>query len=145
MSFQFDTSGVVDAPAGSYLTLDGQKFLALGFGALSPFVQGYVEMMFREAFEASPMGEGLGPSFDGIPVFAFSDLAAETLSRIIEDCERVCSHLPTQYASFWGVRPEPFDQERNGRLFWKDRQSGLRKNFPPLTLTLGEDGKVRFA
>lgn len=76
----------------------------------------------------------------------FSDLAPETLARIITDCER--------YASKFSPSPNI----SAGADFWRNRQrtafhfvdgetcrSLKSMGFPPTTVQLGDDGKVGFA
>lgn len=62
----------------------------------------------------------------------FSDLAPETLARVIADCEAVKPQYPEGLS--W-----------QGRAFWERRQAGAIGYLPPLTVQLGDDGKVRFA
>lgn len=125
MTFQLDTSGAVAAteahdPAGLSLIWHWDD--------LSPFVQGYVGAVLRAA-DVTP----------GVPhdrYVAFSDLAPETLARIIADCEGLQSRLPR-----WTERGDA------GSVFWSERQDGqwIGYGFPPLTIQLGDDGKVKFA
>lgn len=114
MSFQLDTSGHVEAASGDipWLTV---------WSDLSPFTQGYIEALFAERFQF-----GVG----------FSDLAPETLVRIIADCEAAISQgedSAQNGAAFWAVRNHPMMPSGE----WTRR-------FPPLTVHLGDDGKVRF-
>ena len=125
---------------------------------LSPFAQGYIEALAADNFAriaAMPSdndetghckhcgrdnrGEGLegiepGPCSDDCPrqEIRFSDLAPETLARIITDCERFAKMHPTAAATV------------GGKGAWTERQSGGFPRFPPLTVRLGDDGKVRF-
>ena len=95
---------------------------------LSPFAQGYVEAMLQptEALYIS-----LTDRFAN-----FSDLAPETLARVMADCE-----LRQKYDAA-GVGY----QRDDGAHFWAERQAdNLAKYFPPLTVALCDDGKVRFA
>lgn len=62
----------------------------------------------------------------------FSDLAPETLARIMEDCER--------FADLHGNATTA----QTAAIFWRNRQAGGYPSFPPLTPFLGDDGKVRF-
>lgn len=64
---------------------------------------------------------------------AFSDLAPETLARIIADCEAA------------QVAQADHSYKSTGLEFWMVRQRGHVASFPPLTVQLGDDGKVRFA
>lgn len=69
-----------------------------------------------------------------LPPPAFYRLARETLARIIEDCALA--------GPFWCM---PKTAE-GGRNFWAARQNPGKWNntgtFPPLTVSLGDDGKV---
>jgi hypothetical protein len=129
MAFQLDTSGRVECPA---------SFQPLGWAIwsdLDPFTQGYVEAAMRSLYEAH---HSAGIAARMRVTYLFSDLAPETLARIIADCGR-----------FNESRIAPLV---NGAGFWSKRQAGLYRGhetgfprFPPLALTLGEDGKLRFA
>lgn len=116
MTFQLDTSGrVIIEVSEAFETY-------YEWSDLSPFTQGYIEALFEERFQ-----------FGG----GFSDLAPETLARIIADCE---SARPRYVIPGYPGGPE------SGRTFWIDRQSPEHiHGFPPLTVQLGDDGKVRFA
>lgn len=118
-------------------TLDtsGAVMLAPGFiwSDLSPFEQGYVEAMFASWKAQCDLD---GDDFD----VGFSDLAPETLAAIRKDCAALVSP-PYVFAS---------DADA-GRFCWEWRQRGwrnatggppLREAFPPLTVSLGDDGKV---
>lgn len=71
---------------------------------------------------------------DELEMPTFSDLAPETLVRIIADCEAMERHLRRERMKTAGGRA------------WELRQSGFwPKTWPPLTIRLGDDGKVRFA
>lgn len=108
---------------------------------LDPFTQGYVEAMFAEwkvtakgkAFtEDGPLlattWEGPPPILDAargiIRSPRFSDLAPETLTRIIEDCAKAQRDVPTER-----------DRD-HGEYFW--RACALAGTTP----YLGDDGKV---
>lgn len=124
MAFQLDTSGsvgiVTAAPQG------GSYCQTVWWRNLSPFAQGYVEALFASLDD--DIGAELGVLNRKSP--AFSDLAPETLARIIADCEE------------W-QRWRGFE----GGAVWRARQAGelADMGFPPLTVQLGDDGKVRFA
>lgn len=101
---------------------------------LSPFCQGYVEAMLS------------GVRVHGVGEYAssrsarFSDLAPETLARIMEDCakgvELSIAPLGRQYN----------DNASGGACLYEDRQSGRLTgiSFPPLTVYLGDEGKIYF-
>lgn len=73
----------------------------------------------------------------------FSDLAPETLARIIADCEKVCALYgfkdAEEGAAFWDARQE---KPRPLQNLFRETFGAL---FPPLTVQLCDDGKVRFA
>ncbi len=120
--FQLDTSGEVPrvAPNG-----DPVIVAPYVWPDLDPFTQGYVEAMFADDATQDALMDEHGQVHHG-----FSDFAPETLARIIADCERAASEPPSPLL---------------GRQFWEQRQRAMRADHPPLALTLGEDGKVRFA
>lgn len=126
--FQLDTSGAVTLTG-----FDNGKPLVVEWRDLSPFTQGYIEAAFRF------MHDYLGLRAGRYAPLAFSDLAPETLARIIADCE-------VWISGFVGrTRLAAPDRADMGCEFWRIRQAGRRSTFPPLTVQLGDDGKVRFA
>lgn len=134
---------------------------------LSPFEQGYVEAMFAsgvrqcerccgngeliadEARYLSPLDgdkgdEAVGdcPNCSGRGEFTlggFSDLAPETLAAIRKDCSAIVALYQPHIEGRIGASA--------GEGFWLGRQLGhyATDGFPPLTVTLGDDGKVRFS
>lgn len=165
--FVLDTSGVVSIPhsADGY----GQGDPLWGdytWDRLSPFTQGYVEAQFEdqrttsldakacEAFvgalidPAAPnealtaasrryreavrhqKESGLYPTPILITEAGFSDLAGEALARIIADCRSKTAASLTTLVAYEGKR------------FWERRQAGEDAYFPPLTVALGDDGRV---
>lgn len=165
--FQVDTSGFVDMKH-----LDPEDRHCIYWRNLSPFEQGYTRTAFASLIEewrhqvgfkagdkvrvhtdevgtvtARKTGTtksvhvlfspGLGGEyfpFECTPVApGFSDLAPETLARIREDCAAYRQRL----------LPSDLNHARYGEGFWIDRQRA-GSHFPPLTLYLGDDGKVRF-
>lgn len=130
--FTLDTSGMV------LMVLPNNYSEAIHWVSLDPFKQGYLEAAARSLY-LTLLGRGWEPE-DAVKAVAFRKWAPETLARIIADCAVVgptFAHLPA------------LRQIEGGRDFWANRQSGsLRryhlKPFPPLTVTLGDDGKVRF-
>lgn len=98
---------------------------------LDAFTQGYVEALFESG------GGRIGPVFQW--VCGFSDLAPETLARIIADCAAVADFAEffadNPGASFWLNRQSAWPA-------WSDRRPRLVDRFPPLTAYLGDDGKV---
>lgn len=115
--FQLDTSGAVAAHMWRPLT--GRKQY-VRWCDLSPFCQGYTAAILEAA---------------NAP---FHKLARATLARIIADCEGVLTKF----------KPERPDAELGG-CFWVGRNKGThrpgefeRAGFPPLTVTLGDDGLI---
>lgn len=139
MTLQLDTSGLVRAAPGTWFNCNGARHGALQFGTLSPFTQGYIEALFAGIEYPAAQDTAYLPK-------GFSDLAPETLARIIAD-ERTYLTLPG------------FDMEGStfiGQKAWVQRQAGwpvapfglvdeYRAALPPLTVQLGDDGMVRFA
>jgi hypothetical protein len=119
--FQLDTSGYVVDIIGCNGRQRGHLCEWLD---LTLFEQGCVEALLRSFFD-SPMGQemALGGRFVG-----FSGLAPETLQRIRDDCARF-------------TKCDPFGADV-GRHFYRVRQTGAWSDFPPLTIRLGDDGKV---
>lgn len=124
--FQLDTSGVV-----TLNKFDPEAYMGypehVNWDRLSPFAQGYVEALLRGLYENYEQQVAAYR-------FRFDNLAPETLARIIEDCatlERRAAYMV------------PTDAEQ-GAITWASRQRGDIADFPPLTLSLGDDGKVVF-
>ena len=86
---------------------------------LDPFTQGYITSI---AMDKSWV--------DGRASFAFSDLAPSTLAAILKDC-----------GDYREVRPRDVSAYA-GKCFWTWRQAGEFPPFPPLTPSLGDDGRV---
>lgn len=105
------------------LKLDTSRTVRAGFvhyswHHLEPIHQGFIAAMFAKSSST----------------FGYADLAPETLQTIIVDLTRY-------------LRLTPGANDRDmGAMFFNDRQAGkwTRVCFEPLTITLGEDGKVRF-
>lgn len=129
--FVLDTSGAVHGVIAS----DGDLCANL-WSDLSPFTQGYIEALFAGVVDGSTRLTG---NLDLIPdEWAFRHLAPETLARIIADCEAFAAGGLNDGAAY---------DVGTGRQFWEARQKGLwvTIDLPPLTVQLGDDGKVRFA
>ncbi len=122
MTFQLDTTGEVSSRISPTVFLTWED--------LSPFTQGYVEALI--ANDALPLYNVATPP-------GFRHLAPETLARIIEECER-CER---GYRALGIQTIERFA----GFNVWTLQQAGtlVEQGFPPLTVHLGDDGKVRFA
>lgn len=136
-----DTSGDVGPmPAGPM----NERFMR--WSDLDPFTQGYIEAALSSIRKGCEYCSGRGevggwlgqtaesggyysePCDECVP--AFSDLAQETLARIIADCE--------------AFQPSPVTAE-HGRRVWALRQRGeYGRGFPPQTVILRDDGKVYF-
>jgi hypothetical protein len=121
--FTLDTSGAVR------LRRDKIRLNTL-WSDLDPFTQGYVEALF-----ASEIEDDIGAKVSFARLYGFSDLAPEALAIILADCAE------------FSANPIYRDVEltaEHGRLFWRLRQAGC-PDFPPLTVSLGDDGKVRLS
>lgn len=122
MTFPLDKTGIVrgDYNSTGYLSWDD----------LSPLTQGYVDA----AKDWCDLAVG-----EAMPVdWGFSHLASDTLAHIISDCERFLSMGLGENDYTHGVR------------FWQIRTrqqvcGGFHPAFPPLSIHLGDDGKVVFA
>lgn len=126
MTFQLDTTGAV----GPYRSTDLVSTYALSWSDLDAFTQGYVEALFQ-----SVQVDALGATYAERPSLspAFSDLAPETLARIIADC------------AVSAAQPTTGEPRGEGAAFWRLRNACDYVGFPPLNVQLGDDGKVRFA
>lgn len=123
-AFTLDTSGFVTLPA---LRRAPNFVSRIRWSDLSPFEQGYTTGVFASAEEAGISIRRGAPSAwmpeTQIGV-AFSDLAPETLARIMKECGKVTGLAATREA---------------GRYFWQLRNTppGLRA-FPPVAPYLGD-------
>lgn len=122
MTFQLDTTGIVsgDFNRTGYLTWDD----------LSSFTQGYIKALFASVFD---WATHTVTDDEGHVSLGFRHLAPEALARIIADCDRFRKMYPSASATV------------GGRGLWTERQAGGLPRFPPLTVQLGDDGKVRLA
>lgn len=122
--FQLDTSGFVTVlhPRGADVV--GEEIRWPDF---TPFAQGYTAALFAtritrgEQRWTGPLSEFAG----------FSDLAPETVERIREDC-----------AALVGAH-EHLNRQDVGAVFWHSRQKGNQPRFPPQTISIDDNGKVR--
>ena len=144
MTFQLDTSGYV--AMGSE---HGARFAGINmvWSDLSPFAQGYVEALFAAASDDldRQYRESGETADDGNGPFGFSDLAPETLARIIADCEQYQAAHKDALNGRDGPRRPDATPENDGRMFWHWRNKPGAIGYSPLTVQLGEDGKVVFA
>lgn len=155
-AFTLDTSGVVLGETRPNGKGGVQPDGAWTWRALDAFTQGYIAALFesegddlRTANRALALAEtGLMPDDDESPESAaafealypvgFSDLAPDTLARIVADCAAVTGD-GAQYS-------HSRDYAHEGAAFWSDRIHGaLDQPLPPLTVQLGDAGKVIFA
>lgn len=137
MLFTLDSAGTVaiEATFEDFASGLGDE---VAFTDLTPFAQGYIEALLSEPETARAWWLRHSGPF-GIPAAApFRDLAPETLARIIADCEGVDT---VRMRSRMGFKPGA----EGGRAFLQTRQAGKWAAFPPLTVKLGNDGKLRFA
>lgn len=135
--FQLDTSGevMVTAPNGTRFSPSGSALMMATWPDLSPFEQGYVEAAFQELVHR--LTEGLIHHPDEKVAVGFSALAPETLEAIGKDCAKFLKGC--EGTRVWGFASD-------GRLFWEGRQRGhMPANYPPLTPTLNDAGKVVFS
>ncbi|MCR5876962.1 hypothetical protein [Phenylobacterium sp. J367] len=123
-AFTLDTSGYVTAQRAT----SGGPF-TFSWSDLTPFQQGYVEALFASIAARATREAG----WRDVP-YGFHHLAPETLARILKDCEayqgRYLAMQLTGSDATWG------------RYFWADRQNGIYADWPPLTVTLGDDGLI---
>jgi hypothetical protein len=89
------------------------------WSSLSPFEQGYT----------APILEAVGAPFH--------KLAPETLALIMKDCGEWVRMFEKD-AVFGGIAEKPSE----GSGFWSLRQRDRLSNFPPLTITLADDGLI---
>jgi len=137
-TFTLDASGEVfwNSPEGH----------SLEWSDLSPFVQGYIEAALRSQVRVDHTGQEqpffLAIRSPGITRWrrvGFRHLAPDTLAAILKVCERATTNDPPR----WQVPADSPKMAEHGRYFWQDRQMGRHSDFPPLTLSLSGDGKVR--
>jgi len=117
----------LDTSSGIWMPTHGTT-APMWWADLDAFTQGYVEALLANLLverDTDSKGQTLSERWA-----AFSDLAPETLARIIADCG--------------AAEPSPNTVE-HGRSYWKHRQRGEFASSRPLTVQLGDDGKVRFA
>lgn len=139
----FDTSGGVGPMPGWYKPVPtSNRFIF--WEDLSPFAQGYVEALWRafcddENDRRSEMRGHVNRSIPAEKDYGFSDLAPEALDMILRDCEALAAAVSS-----------PSYNNRNSRIMgegcWEARQKRepayAARGFPPLRISLNEDGKV---
>lgn len=106
---------------------------------MSGFEDGYVEAMFARLNEERWCDNaGRAPAIK--PELGFSDLAPETLAAIRKDCAEAVEYRSIPFGRWFNPNGA------GGRCFWSDRQDGrFPGKWPPLHLSLGNDGLVRFS
>lgn len=114
--FALDTSGAVALPQPTHGHIFGTVW-----EDLSPFAQGYVEALFAGSPELH--GDGSDTRDAG-----FRDLSPEALAMILGDCEVAASILGRNHLT------------SDGQWFWNGGER--RPGFPPLTVSLNDEGKV---
>jgi hypothetical protein len=128
-TFTLDTSGWVDM--ASQATPVRELPFNVRWSDLDAFTQGYVEALFASVEYPACQDTAYLPK-------GFSDLVPEALAMILADCG-AAAKSPGLYGKLAG----------HGALFWSERQRGLLNEdgptFPPLTVSLGDDGKVRLS
>lgn len=135
MTTQIDTTGTVlglTLPNGKGgVQPDG----AWTWDALDAFTQGYIEAaaedLVRRMLDDPDATYSVGQCRSA---GSFAAFAPETLARIIEDCAWLCTDAASRAAN-----------AEAGREAWAVRQAGKMAHAEPLTVLLGDDGKVRFA
>lgn len=132
-AFQLDTSGSVRRPQANVDSAGRANWL---WSDLTPFTQGYVEALLRSLGWSDANGEPGGHK----DYAAFSDLAPETLARIIEDCTEFTGRAFT-FAETAEAGSQCWAMQQ-ARWPGYSGQAVLRGRFPPLTPYLGDDGKV---
>lgn len=139
MNGTLDTSGKV-GPMGFSQAVGPRPFRE--WSDLSPFEQGYIEALLRDVrdlWRLTEMPDDGTAARVGPYWIAFRDLAPETLARIIADCEAMRSSLQIDLGTAGGRHA--WEARQDG---WKNWGTAPRKEWPPLTVQLGDDGKVRF-
>lgn len=136
MTFQLDATGFVARQDGGHFSINNAALACVRWSDLDPFTQGYVEkVLWAAGGQISPTRLYLG----------FSDLAPETLARIVEDCARFRSygeHEGFKCCDDTGEHGRQFWEKRNWRPWPAHAAVYERDGFPPLTAYLGDDGKV---
>lgn len=139
--FILDTSGQVLAPVGPIYQPDGRAVRVLVphlWAGLDAFTQGYIEaLFFTEEEQLCEESDGarnmpdvafntatMESHFVGGDSFGFSDLAPETLARIIADCEAFKARHVHTLAAAYGAGCDDgseYTPERAGHDFWLTR------------------------
>lgn len=118
-----DTSGYVEGRP------QGVRTKRWHWSDLTPFQQGYAAEVIKAAQDAHDremMSDLDGPEYR----LGFTSLSPAAIAMIIRDCEDA-NH------TFNGAR-----DAGGGRAFWAWRKTGQSVAFPPVTITLSDDGNV---
>jgi hypothetical protein len=127
--FTLDTSGTVHAVPGAPAGQGTYHPVDLDWCDLDAFTQGYISALFASSYDVLPgfMATANQPETDKLrthPV-GFSDLAPETLARIIKDCAAFRDGMASALGAHFPQRPLwPEGDERHGlagRDFWLTR------------------------
>lgn len=123
--FELDTGGVVRMAERAPGSINRHVWR---WSDLLPFEQGYGGAMARELYERL-IREGWTHEA-ALAAAAFRNWSPSTLAAIRKDC-----------SAFMKER-RVTDLRAEGERFWKARQIGAHIVYPPLTLSLGDDGLV---
>lgn len=133
--FTLDTSGAVEIPTTVPWTPSHEAHAGpvriVRWPDLDAFTQGYVEALLKNLIvdqQTNSRGETIHEQDAG-----FSDLSPEALAMILADC------------AAWHKSHPGSTRRAHGQRLWTERQLGTLDRFPPLTVSLGDDGKVRLA
>lgn len=121
--FQLDTSGYIDLPNPHVL---GLKYR---WGDLDPFTQGYVEALLESVGQRK-----------------FDRIQPDALALIMKDCEAFGAAIGRSPAHNIGLGRIFFESRQIGfTKFWSVHQAEFTAAFPPLTVTLGDDGNIHLS
>jgi hypothetical protein len=137
MSFQLDTSGVVEGDiAKPFRFADGTWAHIATWDRLSPFAQGAVARFLEEiAANKTLMGVWYFRHDSKPP--GFRHIHHESLALILRDCEAYTSR-PFGTKDITDLRPDT----EAGRRFWGKRQVRWYDAFSPLRVFLSDEGRV---
>jgi hypothetical protein len=113
--------------------LDTSGWVPLGrdkihFDDLPDFEQGYTAAALSACGLKTPWGAG----YDVVRKVGFYDLAEEAIALILKDCEAIRNRSGDGYCA-----------RIHGAEAWCVRQLGGMADFPPLSVTLDDEGKVQ--
>ena len=132
--FKVDTSGAVRMKEHH----PGCVQCVIDLTDLSPFQQGAESDARRELAERL-MREGMTAD-QAREATAFHRWHPSALQRIMADCERAVDLFVVPMGPLYNANVA------GGRCFWSDRQASyLGEEFPPLTISLAEDGLIHLS